>query len=331
MDLAFIPSPSRGVVHLGPIPLRGYAFCIILGVAAAIWIGERRWRARGGQPGAIGDIAVWAVPFGLLGGRLYHVLTAWDPYFGPGGDPLSALYIWKGGLGIWGAISVGGVGAWIAARRLGLPLPAVGDAVAPGIAVAQAVGRWGNWFNQELYGRPTTLPWGLEIDPAHRPVDTPDAATYHPAFLYESLWCLGVALLVIWADRRFRLGHGRAFALYVAAYTVGRGWIEWLRVDDTHHLLGLRLNDWTALVVFCGAVLYLVVSARQRPGREDPALLHPDQPHPDAGAAAGQDADRRRDAGRDQDRNGENQAGDARDPGRPPDAVPDREVPADRP
>jgi prolipoprotein diacylglyceryl transferase len=283
MDLAYIPSPSRGVVHLGPIPLRGYALCIILGVAAAIWIGERRWVARGGAPGAIGDIAVWAVPFGLIGGRLYHVITSWEPYFGSGGDPIQALYIWKGGLGIWGAISLGGVGAWIACRRQGIPLPAVADAVAPGIAVAQAIGRWGNWFNQELYGKPTTLPWGLEIDLAHRPVATPELATYHPTFLYESLWCLGLALLVVWADRRFRLGHGRAFALYVAGYTVGRGWIEWLRVDDTHHILGLRLNAWTSLFVFAGAVVYLVVSARLHPGREDRADLQPAGLRPEAG------------------------------------------------
>jgi prolipoprotein diacylglyceryl transferase len=289
MDLAYLPSPSRGVIYLGPIPLRGYALCIILGVAAAIWIGERRWVARGGAKGAIGDIAVWAVPFGVVGGRLYHVLTSWEPYFGPNGDPLQALYIWKGGLGIWGAIALGGVGAWIACRRQGIPLPAVADAVAPGIAVAQAIGRWGNWFNQELYGRPTTLPWALEIDPEHRPTETVELATYHPTFLYESLWCLGVALLVVWADRRFRLGHGRAFALYVAAYTLGRGWIEWLRVDETHHILGLRLNDWTALILFVGAVVYFTVSARRRPGREDPDELKPEQPDEEEAADVPED------------------------------------------
>jgi prolipoprotein diacylglyceryl transferase len=272
MDLAYIPSPSRGVIHLGPIPLRGYAFCIILGVAAAIWIGERRWVARGGTRGAIGDIAVWAVPFGLVGGRLYHVITTYEPYFGKNGDPVEALYIWHGGLGVWGAIALGGVGAWIGARRQGIPLPAVADAVAPGIVVAQAIGRWGNWFNQELFGKPTTLPWGLKIDEG-RPGTVPGAEAYHPTFLYESLWCLAVAVLVVWADRRFRLGHGRAFALYVAAYTLGRGWIEWLRVDEAHHILGLRLNDWTSLLVFAGAVVYLVVSARRRPGREDPEDL----------------------------------------------------------
>ncbi|MFF3250955.1 prolipoprotein diacylglyceryl transferase [Actinacidiphila glaucinigra] len=276
LELAFIPSPSRGVIHLGPIPLRGYAFCIIIGVFVAVWLGSRRWVARGGQKTTVADIAVWAVPFGLVGGRLYHVITSYELYFGEGKDWVNAFKIWEGGLGIWGAIALGALGAWIACRRRGIPLPAYADAVAPGIAFAQAIGRWGNWFNQELYGRATDLPWALKIDSAHRPADSLDAATYHPTFLYESLWCVGVALLVIWADRRFKLGHGRAFALYVAAYTVGRFWIEYLRVDDAHHVLGLRLNDWTSILVFAAAVAYMVVSAKLRPGREEvvePAAL----------------------------------------------------------
>jgi len=268
MDFAFIPSPSRGVIHLGPIPLRGYAFCIIIGVFVGVWIAGKRWAARGGEKTTVADIAVWAVPFGLVGGRLYHVITDYELYFGKGKDWVNAFRIWEGGLGIWGAIALGAVGAWIGCRRRGVPLPAYADALAPGIAFAQAIGRWGNWFNQELYGRPTTLPWGLEIDAVHRPLDTPQLATYQPTYLYESLWCVGVGFFVIWADRRFRLGHGRAFAVYVAAYTVGRGWIEYLRVDDAHHILGLRLNDWTSMVVFVGAVIYLVISAKRRPGRE---------------------------------------------------------------
>lgn len=268
-----IPSPSEGVWHLGPLPVRAYALCIIAGIVVAVWLGERRWVARGGRPGDVTEIATWMVPFGIIGGRLYHVVTSPDAYFGEGGQPLHALYIWNGGLGIWGAIALGGVGAWIGCRRRGIPLPAFADALAPGIVLAQAVGRLGNYFNQELFGRPTDLPWGLEIDPAHRPAGLADQATYHPTFLYELLWNVGVAVLVIWADRRFRLGHGRAFALYVAAYTVGRGWVEWLRIDPAHKVLGLRLNDWTSLVVLAGAVTYFVVSARLRPGRETPAEL----------------------------------------------------------
>jgi prolipoprotein diacylglyceryl transferase len=255
--LAYIPSPSQGVVHLGPLPLRGYALMIILGVIAAVWLGERRWVARGGAAGTVVDVAVWAVPFGLVGGRLYHVITDYQLYFGKNWHPVGALEVWNGGLGIWGAIAAGTLGGYIACRRRGVSLLAFADAAAPGIVLAQALGRWGNWFNQELYGRPTTLPWALKIDPAHRPPNTPDIGTYHPTFLYESLWCVGVALLVIWAEKRFRLAYGRTFALYVAAYTVGRAWIEWLRVDSAHHILGLRLNDWTSLIVFLGAVAYL--------------------------------------------------------------------------
>uniref|UniRef100_A0AAU2A8R4 Phosphatidylglycerol--prolipoprotein diacylglyceryl transferase n=1 Tax=Streptomyces sp. NBC_00093 TaxID=2975649 RepID=A0AAU2A8R4_9ACTN len=266
MDIAYIPSPSRGVLHLGPIPLRGYAFCIIIGVFVAVWLGNKRWLARGGRPGTVADIAVWAVPFGLVGGRLYHVITDYELYFSEGRDWVDAFKIWEGGLGIWGAIALGALGAWIGCRRRGIPLPAWADALAPGIALAQAIGRWGNWFNQELYGRETTVPWAVHITSS---TDGRVPGYYHPTFLYESLWCVGVALLVIWADRRFTLGHGRAFALYVASYCVGRFWIEYLRVDEAHHILGMRLNNWTAIVVFVLAVVYFVLSAKKRPGREE--------------------------------------------------------------
>ncbi|MEU3629836.1 prolipoprotein diacylglyceryl transferase [Streptomyces fradiae] len=269
MDLAYIPSPSTGVINLGPVPLRGYAFCIIIGVFVAVWYGNRRWIARGGTAGTVADIAVWAVPFGLVGGRLYHVVTDYQLYFSEGRNWVDAFKIWEGGLGIWGAVALGAVGAWIGCRRRGIPLPAYADAIAPGIALAQAIGRWGNWFNQELYGRPTDLPWALRISEGVNR----EGGLYHPTFLYESLWCVGVALLVVWADRRFTLGHGRAFALYVAAYCAGRGWIEYMRVDDAHHILGLRLNVWTAMLVFLLAVAYIVVSARKRPGRE--AVVEP--------------------------------------------------------
>lgn len=267
MTAAYLPSPSQGVWHLGPFPVRAYALCIIAGIIAAVWLGDRRWVARGGQPGTVGDIAVWAVPFGLVGGRLYHVVTDPELYFGAGKNPVAALYIWRGGLGIWGAIALGALGAYIGCRRRGIKFRAFADALAPGIVLAQAIGRWGNWFNQELYGKPTTLPWALKIDPAHRG-DYQQYATFHPTFLYESLWDLGVAGLVIWADRRFRLGYGRAFALYVMAYTAGRSWIEYLRVDPANHIFGVRLNVWTSIVVFAAAAAYFVVSAKRHPGRE---------------------------------------------------------------
>ncbi|WP_371779299.1 prolipoprotein diacylglyceryl transferase [Streptosporangium subroseum] len=258
MPLASIPSPSQGVWHLfGVVPLRAYALCIVLGVIVAVVIGERRWRARGGEPGTIVDLAVWAVPFGLVGGRLYHVITDWQLYFGPNApnEPIEALYVWNGGLGIWGAVALGALGVWFGCRNRGLSLGAVADTIAPGIVIAQAIGRWGNYFNQELFGSPTDLPWGLEIDP-DRPGTVPGVDTYHPTFLYESIWDLALGLALIWVGRRFALRHGRVFALYVAGYTVGRFWIEGLRVDTAHHILGLRLNQWTSIIVFIGAMIY---------------------------------------------------------------------------
>jgi prolipoprotein diacylglyceryl transferase len=272
-----IPSPTQGVWYLGPIPIRAYALCILVGIVLAVWLGDRRWIARGGRPGQILDISAWAVPFGIAGGRLYHVITSYQPYFGPGGDPVRALYVWEGGLGIWGAVTLGGVGAWIGARRAGILLPPLADALAPGIVLAQAVGRWGNWFNNELYGGPTSLPWGLRVYDWDQALGhaLPSVAhprvlgIFHPAFLYESLWDIGVAVVLIAVDRRRHLGHGRLFALYVLLYTVGRGWIEALRVDPANRILGLRLNLWTSLLVGLGALAYLVVSARLRPGAEE--------------------------------------------------------------
>ena len=273
---ASIPSPENGVWNLGPIPIRAYALCIIVGIVVAVWVGNRRWVARGGAPGTVADVALWAVPFGIVGGRLYHVITDHQLYFGPGGSGWAgAVQIWQGGLGIWGAVLGGALGAWIGCRRRGIPLPPFGDAIAPGIVLAQAIGRLGNWFNQELFGSPTDLPWGLQIDPANRPVGYEAFSTFHPTFLYEALWSLGVFAVLIWADRRFRMGHGRVFALYVALYCLGRVWIEMLRIDTANTVAGLRLNVWTAIIVGLGAVISLVVSARRRPGREAPAELDP--------------------------------------------------------
>ena len=271
VTLMSIPSPANGVWHLGPVPLRGYALCIILGIVLAIWIGERRWIARGGIAGEVSDLAIWAVPFGLVGGRLYHVATDWELYFGEGKNPVTALYVWRGGLGIWGAIALGAVGIWLGARSRGIKLLPLLDALAPGVLVAQAMGRWGNWFNQELYGGPTDLPWGLEIDVAHRPTQYLDVATYHPTFLYECLWNLGAFAILIWLDRRYRLGHGRVVALYVMLYTLGRGWIENMRIDDVqlNNVLGLRFNVWTSIVLFVLASAFFVWSARRHPGREE--------------------------------------------------------------
>jgi prolipoprotein diacylglyceryl transferase len=251
---AYIPSPSQGVWHLGPLPIRAYALAIILGVVVAVVIGERRWVARGGTKGAVADLAGIAVPFGLLGGRVYHVITSPTQYLH---HPVEALYIWRGGLGIPGGILGGVIAGIIVCKRRGIRPGAMADAIAPAVPVAQAIGRFGNYFNQELFGRPTHLPWGLEIDPDN-PNAVPGAEAYHPTFLYESLWNLGVAGVVLWADRRWRLGHGRAFALYLALYAVGRTWIEALRIDDASRFFGLRLNDYVAVAVFLGATTYFL-------------------------------------------------------------------------
>jgi prolipoprotein diacylglyceryl transferase len=263
--LATIPSPTQGVWELGPLPIRAYALCIVAGIVVCAWITEKRWVARGGAPGDVVDIAVWAVPFGIIGGRLYHVISSPRAYFGEGGDPMRAFAIWEGGLGIWGAIALGGVGAWIACRRRGIPLPAFADALAPGLLVAQAIGRLGNWFNNELYGGPTDLPWALRIyewDGTGAVVGADGQpvvlGTFHPTFLYELLWNLGAAAVVVWADRRYRLGHGRAFALYVATYCLGRLWIELLRTDPAETFFGVRINVFTSVIVGLLAVVYFV-------------------------------------------------------------------------
>ncbi|MGH3423736.1 MAG: prolipoprotein diacylglyceryl transferase [Nocardioidaceae bacterium] len=267
--LASIPSPAQGVWHLGPVPIRAYALCIIAGVIVAIWMGERRWVARGGRPGTVSDIAVWAIPFGLVGARVYHVITQPELYFGEGRHPIEALYIWNGGIGIWGAISVGALGAYIGCRRNHADFRAFADALAPGILIAQAIGRWGNWFNQELFGKPTDLPWGLQIDPAFRPDGYEQFSTFHPTFLYESIWDLGAALIILWLDRRFRFGRGRVLALYVMLYTLGRFWVEYLRIDDAHRFAGLRLNDWTSIGCFVLATAYFVWVGRRGAKREE--------------------------------------------------------------
>ncbi|MRH89971.1 prolipoprotein diacylglyceryl transferase [Nocardia sp. SYP-A9097] len=275
--LAYIPSPPRGVWEIGPFPLRAYAICIILGIVAAIWLGEKRWQQRGGQQGMVLDVAMFAVPLGLIGGRLYHVATDWSTYFGPGGKAGDWWKIWQGGLGIWGAVLLGAVGAWIGCRIYKVPLPAFGDAIAPGVLLAQGIGRLGNYFNQELFGRDTTMPWGLEIYDRFNTHGDPDLMNgiasgppikiVQPTFLYELIWnLLGVAIL-LYVDRKFRIGHGRLFALYVAIYCFGRFFVELLRDDHATHIAGIRINSFTAAIVFLCAIAYFVFATK---GRETP-------------------------------------------------------------
>ena len=254
----------------------GFDAAAVAGIVVALWLTRRRWVERGGEADDVLEIAFWAVPFGIVGGRLYHVFSTPDPYWGPGGDPVRALYVWEGGLGIWGAVALGAVGAYIGCRRQKVSFPAFADALAPGLLLAQAVGRLGNWFNQELFGAPTTLPWGLRVDDSVAEAAGYAAGTlFHPTFLYEMLWNLAGAALLVWADRRFRLGYGRVFWLYVVVYTTGRVWIEALRIDPAHGFLGLRLNVWTSILVGLGALVAFVVVGRRHPGRDTTLLREP--------------------------------------------------------
>ncbi len=275
MNPLSIPSPSVSEWALGPFPVRAYALAILAGIAVATVILQKRYARKGGPEERVLDLVLWMVPFGIIGGRIYHVLSSPDAYFGPDGDPWKVFAIWNGGLGIWGAIALGAVGAWLAARRYGLRMPPIADALAPGLLVAQAIGRLGNWFNQELYGGPTTLPWGLEIDDAHLVGGYPSGTLFHPTFLYEIVWNLLAAVFLIWAERRFRLGHGRVFWLYVMSYTLGRVWIEMLRVDEAEMVLGLRLNVWTSILVFLVAAAFVWLRRRRSRRTHPPARSRP--------------------------------------------------------
>ena len=215
---AGIPSPSQGVWYLGPIPLRAYGIIIAAGMIVGVWWTARRYRDRGGNPDTLYDAALWAIPLGVVGARIYHVITSPDAYFGPGGDPMLAFQIWRGGLGIWGGVAFGALGVFIAVKRAGVRLGPIADSLAPALLIAQAIGRWGNWFNQELFGAPTTLPWGLQIDAAHMPAGYPAGTLFHPTFLYECLWNLAAAALIVWLDRRHRFAGGQVFGLYLMAY-----------------------------------------------------------------------------------------------------------------
>jgi prolipoprotein diacylglyceryl transferase len=264
MPSAFLPSPSRAVWHLGPVPVRAYAICVVLGVLIALLVADRRYRGIGGRPGLILDVATLAVPFGLIGARAYSVITNYQLYVGHRHDWTDILRIWDGGIGIPGAVAAGALGAWIACRRAGVAFAPVAGAAAPGLAFGQAVGRWGNWFDQQLYGRPTTLPWGVEIAPEQRVRGYENFATFQPAFLYESIWDVFVGLLVIYAVRRFLLTGDRAFALYAGAYAIGGFLVQSLRIDPSHHVLGLRVNQLVLAVVFAAAVAYLYLTRHKR-------------------------------------------------------------------
>lgn len=256
--LRSIPTPSISSVGIGPLTIHFYALCIVTGIGLAIYLGDRRYQRAGGGKNIVPDVAITAVPAGIIGGRLYHLITSPDAYFGANGHPLDAFKIWQGGLGIWGAIALGTLVAWRQHERLKrqgragmLSFAQFADALAPGVLIAQAIGRFGNWFNGELFGKPTTLPWGLEIPVVSRPVGYENFQTFQPTFLYESLWCLFVAFLIITLERKFKPGQG--FLFYISAYCVGRFFVESMRIDNAHTIAGLRVNVWVSVVVALGA------------------------------------------------------------------------------
>lgn len=260
--LAAIPSPDTGVVHLGPLPIHMYGVCIAVGVLVAVWIAERRWAARGHNPKEIAEMALWIVGAGVVGARVYHLFTG---YSWNDGGFWGIFEIWKGGLSIWGAVLGGTIAVIVLARIKHLDLLALMDAIAPALAVAQAFGRWGNYFNQELFGKPSTLPWAIEIAPVHRPPGYEQFATFQPMFLYESLWCLVVAAIIMTVGRQFRLRKGQCFAGYLFLYPLGRFVFENMRIDKSSVLFGLRFNAWVALLVMAFGAAWFAWLARRGP------------------------------------------------------------------
>lgn len=268
--IASIPSPDISFIDLGPVRVHFYALFILMGIGLALLLTESRLKARGAESGVALDVSLWAIPFGIVGGRIFHVITHPKDYFYEGADLLATVRIWEGGLAIYGALIFGALGAFIGARQSGIKFLSYLDAVAPGVLLAQAVGRWGNYFNQELFGTPTNLPWGLEIpssNPAY-PEGLPEGSLFHPTFLYESIWSLiGVALLLA-ADRRFQLRWGRMFGLYLIYYSMGRVWVEGIRIDPSEVVLGLRVNVWSALLGIAIGLMVMWVQSRRHPGLE---------------------------------------------------------------
>jgi prolipoprotein diacylglyceryl transferase len=290
-----IPSPDVSSFELGPIRVHFYALFILLGIALAIWIGSRRFKQRGGQAGMILDIALWAVPFGIVGGRIFHVLTHWDYYFYAGADLTKIFAVWEGGLAIFGALLLGSVGAFIGARTAGIKFLAFADAIAPGVLVAQAIGRIGNYFNNELFGLPTTLPWGLEISTANPayPAGLPAGVLFHPTFLYELIWNLMGFAVLIWLDRKLKLRWGQMFAAYLITYSIGRAFIESIRIDPSEIFFGLRTNVWSAIFTIAIGVALFVWSRRRHKENETSVYLPGREPKdPDVIDSEGTKADK---------------------------------------
>jgi prolipoprotein diacylglyceryl transferase len=258
--LASIPSPRDGVLHLGPVPFHMYGLMIALGVIVAARVGRVRYVKRGGDGDAFDSVAFWAVVGGVIGARIYHVITDYQLF---DGHPERMIQIWRGGLGIWGGVIGGALAVFIVARRRHMQFSVLADCIVPGLAFAQGIGRWGNWFNQELFGGPTTLPWAVEIDRAHRPAGYSQYATFQPTFLYESMWCIALGFSLLYIDRKFKLARGQLFALYAAGYTAFRFVMEEMRIDEAHTIGPLRVNAWVSIVVFVGAIFAFVLLGRR--------------------------------------------------------------------
>ena len=271
-----IPSPEISFIELGPFRLHFYALFILTGIILALLVAEARLRSRGSESGIALDISLWAIPFGILGGRFFHVVTHPNDYFFAGADLLAVFRIWEGGLAIYGALIFGSLGAYIGARQAGLRFLSYLDAVAPGVLLAQAVGRWGNYFNNELFGLPTDLPWGLEIssiNPAY-PAGLPEGVLFHPTFLYESLWSLAGVALLLALDKRFNLRWGKMLGLYLVYYSIGRIWVEAIRIDPSEIILGLRINIWSAIAGIMVGLAILIIQSRRHTGLE-PSVYRP--------------------------------------------------------
>lgn len=274
---ASIPSPGSDSLDIGSLELRAYGLMIALGVLAAAWLFARRFIRLGHSPELASSTTVWAVIAGLIGSRIYHVITDWKTYQGNWGE---SWQIWEGGLGIPGAVIAAAAVMWVYARQKGIPLSDIADSVAPALPLGQAIGRWGNWFNQELYGRPTDLPWALEIDPENRRLQYLEDDTFHPTFLYECIWNLALVGTLLWVGKRFTLKPGRLFGLYVLGYSLGRLWIEFIRVDFASELAGVRINIWVMLALIIGSVVYLLWG-RSDDGEGDSEEEEPEDPSAD--------------------------------------------------
>jgi prolipoprotein diacylglyceryl transferase len=271
MSVAYLPSPSRGVWQVGPVPIRAYALCAVAGIVVALWLTDRRYRRMGGPQGMILDVATFAVPAGIVGARLYAVLTGYESHFGSGRDWTSVFRIWDGGLGLASVVGAGALGAWAYCRRYRYSLAPMALAAAPALAVAQAIGTWGNWFSQRMYGAPSTLPFAVAIGPARRANGYESFSTFQPVFLYESLWDLLVAAGVAYAIRRFLLTGDRAFALYAGLYAIGRLGAETTRIDHSARVLGSRATELGMLLVVIAAAGYLGISRVRRRSAGVPA------------------------------------------------------------